>query len=223
MTSDRKCKHNHERKHENKDNRCKMKCKCHKHKRIEMSFDSTLSVINQGAKQLFPPIPPFIKYGDVIIIKGYIYPNGTWATEPGCLESLPMCGANAGGGPTFNPIGQIVCTGNFFANPFQFFPPDEPPQLGKEIGIFSLNLRFGTNTKNMLELRGRTLSGFDGSNPAQFSVLGGTGIFKYARGQVLEIMIRPNKSGAFNFVIDLNGVRGVKECRIMKLISKLST
>nr|QBK93257.1 MAG: hypothetical protein LCPAC403_03910 [Pithovirus LCPAC403] len=200
----------------------KMKCKCYKCKHkdliVEISFDSTLAAVNQGAKQLFPPILPFIEYGDVIIIKGYIYSNGTWEKEPGCLDGNSMCGAQAGGGPTFNPIGQIVCTGTFFANPFSFFPQNQLPILGEEIGLFSLNLRFGTDTKNALELRGRTITGFDGSNPALFSVLGGTGIFKYAKGQALEIMIRPNNSGAFNFVIDLDGLRGVDKYQVKRLI-----
>lgn len=192
---------------------------------VEISFDSTLAHVNQGDKVLFPPAPPFIEGGDVIMITGYIYPEGTWASDALCIDPATgwMCGAEVspGGGPSFVPlvIGEIVCTGNFFANPFQFFPPGEDPQLGEEIGVFFLNLRFGADNSNTLELRGRTLTGFDGSHPAEFSVLGGTGIFKNAKGEALEIMIRPNRSGAFNFEIDLTGVVGVKEGQLRKLIS----
>jgi hypothetical protein len=190
---------------------------------IEISFDSTLANVNHGEKVLFPPEPPFIDYGDVILITGYVYPEGTWASDPNCVDPATgsMCGANMGGGPTFpnQQIGEIVCTGNFFTNPFQFFPPGMPPVLGEEVGIFFLNIKFGEDNSNMLELRGRTVTGFDGSNPAQFSVLGGTGIFKNAKGEALEIMIRPNNSGAFNFEIDLSGVQDVNVGQLEELIS----
>ncbi len=188
---------------------------------IEISFDSTLADINHGEKVLFPPAPPFIAYGDVIIIMGYIYPKGTWDSDSACINPMNgfMCGANEGGGASFEPIGEIVCTGNFFANPFQFFPPDSMPLLGEEIGIFFLNVKFGDDNSNTLELRGRTITGFDGSNPAKFSVLGGTGIFKNARGEALEIMIRPNNSGAFNFELDFSELRNVPVGKLKKLIN----
>jgi hypothetical protein len=193
---------------------------------IEVSFDSTRADINHGTKVLVPPDPlnP-IAYGDVNIITGYIYPDGTWASasDPDCIDETTgfMCGAEPppGGGPSFVPIGEVVCTGNFFANPFQFFPPGQLPVLGEEIGLFFLNVKFGDDSSNMLELRGRTLTGFDGSNPAQFSVLGGTGIFKKATGEALEIMIRPNNSGAFNFQLDLSGLRNVPQDKLMQLIN----
>jgi hypothetical protein len=187
---------------------------------VEISFDSTLARVNQGEKVLFPPAEPFIGRGDVIMITGYVYPRGTWASDPNCIHPVSgwMCGAEQAGGSSFEPIGEIVCTGHFFANPFEFFPPGENPQLGKEIGVFFLNLRFGADNSNTLELRGRTLTGFDGSHPAKFSVFGGTGIFKKVRGEALEIMIRPNRSGAFNFEIDLSGVKGVKKGKLKTLI-----
>ncbi len=188
---------------------------------VEISFDSTLAHVNHGDKVLFPPDPPFIEGGDVIMITGYIYPEGTWASDPNCIDLVTgwMCGAEQGGGRSFEPIGEIVCTGNFFANPFQFFPPSVPsPQLGEEIGVFFLNLRFGADNSNTLELRGRTLTGFDGSHPAEFSVLGGTGVFRKAKGEALEIMIRPNRSGAFNFKIDLTGVLAIEKGQLDKLI-----
>jgi len=172
---------------------------------------------------LVPPDPlnP-IAYGDVIIITGYIYPDGTWASNPDCIDEMTefMCGAEPppGGGPSFDPIGEVVCTGNFFANPFQFFPPNGQPN-GQEIGLFFLNVKFGDDNSNMLELRGRTLAGFDGSNPAQFSVLGGTGIFKKATGEALEIMIRPNYSGAFNFQLDLSGLQNIPQGQLKQLIN----
>jgi hypothetical protein len=157
------------------------------------------------------------------MIMGYIYPKGTWASDQNCIDPWSgfMCGAEAGGGASFDPIGEIVCTGNFFANPFQFFPPlsGSMPMLGEEIGIFFINLKFGEDESNMLELRGRTLTGFDGSNPAQFSVFGGTGVFKNARGEALEVMIRPNYSGAFNFEFDLSGVQNVPVGQLKKLIN----
>jgi len=188
---------------------------------VEISFDSTLANINHGQKVLFPPAPPFIAYGDVIIIMGYIYPKGTWDSDPDCLNPVSgfMCGANEGGGASFEPIGEIVCTGNFFANPFQFFPPDSMPLLGEEIGVFFLNVKFGNDNSNTLELRGRTITGFDGSNPAKFSVLGGTGVFKNAKGEALEIMIRPNNSGAFNFELDFSGLSNVPVGKLKKLIN----
>jgi len=180
---------------------------------IEISFDSTLANVNHGEKVLFPPAPPFIEYGDVIIITGYLYPVGTWASDPNCINPVTgsMCGAEPGGGPSFpdSTIGEIVCTGNFFFNPFQFFPQNMLPLLGEEIGVFFLNVKLGEDNSNTLELRGRTVTGFDGSNPAQFSVFGGTGIFKNAGGEALEIMIRPNNSGAFNFELDLSGLTNV--------------
>lgn len=193
---------------------------------VEVSFDSTLANINHGDKFLIDfdesgnPIPGDLAYGDAILITGYLYPKGTWAREDGCTEALPMCGAKFGGGPSFpdEQIGEIVCTGVFFANPFQFFIPGSPPQLGEEVGIFFLNLKFGDGT-DMLELRGRTLTGFDGSHPAQFSIFGGTGVFKNATGEGLEVMIRPNRSGAFNFEIDLTGVENVSVGQLKKLIS----
>jgi len=189
---------------------------------IEISFDSTLSNINHGNKVLVPSdLTNPIAYGDVIIITGYIYPEGTWESDPDCIDPMTgfMCGANPGGGPSLEPIGEIVCTGYFFANPFQFFPPGEPPIVGQEVGLFFLNVKFGDDSSNMIELRGRTLTGFDGSNPAQFSVLGGTGIFDKANGEGLEIMIRPNYSGAFNFRLDLSGLQNVPQGKLKKLVS----
>ena len=193
---------------------------------VEISFDSTFARVNHGDKELLAATPPFIERGDNIMIQGYIYPGGTWATEEGCPgdPALPMCGAESGGGATFPAavIGEIVCTGHFFDNPFGFFPPasGDTPQLGEEIGVFFLHLRFGSDNSNTLELRGRTITGFDGSHPAEFAVLGGTGIFKKARGEALEIMIRPNRSLAFNFEINLSGVKGVRKGALRKLIGE---
>ena len=204
---------------------------------IEISFDSASASINHE-----PPPSLFsvtIDDGSIILIRGYVYPRGTWATDPNCFTAVAtgcMCGTNP---PTGNPdfpnnasfpskvIGEIACTGNFFLNPFTIIPPPNPPNcpsptsgnLGTEIGLFFLNIKFGGDDSNMLELRGRTLVGFDGSNPARFSVLGGTGIFKRAKGEALEIMIRSNFSGAFNFVIDLNEIKHVPMGKLRELIS----
>ena len=60
--------------------------------------------------------------------------------------------------------------------------------------------------------------GFDGSHPAPFSVMGGTGIFNGARGEGLEIMIRPNASGAFNFIVDLSNLKNVPRGLVKELI-----
>jgi hypothetical protein len=40
---------------------------------VEVSFDRTLANVNHGAKQLQPPLA----YGDVILIRAYVYPEGT--------------------------------------------------------------------------------------------------------------------------------------------------
>lgn len=188
---------------------------------IEVSFDRELAVINHGAKELSPATgPKAITRGDVIVIGGYVYPEGTWGD---CIDPLTgvMCGAEPGGGPSFPEaiIGELLCTGYFFANPFQFFqPPPDGPQLGEEVGIFFLNIKFDED--NMLELRGRTLTGLEGigTHPAKFSALGGSGMFKNAKGDALEIMIAPNTSGAFNFRIDLGGLIGVNMSELNDLI-----
>jgi hypothetical protein len=178
---------------------------------VELSFDGTLANVNHGDKLLAPPL----NYGDAILIRGYLYPEGTWAAN-GCVDR--NCGANPGGGPEYHreQIGVITCTGNFTSDPFAAFG-QSPVPFGQEVGLFFLNLNFGDGS-NMLELRGRTLLGFDGSHPAPFSITGGTGIFKNARGEALEIMIRPNGSRAFNFVIDLSGLRGVPRWQVQRLI-----
>lgn len=189
---------------------------------IEISFNSTLASINH-----VPPPSLFtaIDYGSVILITGFVYPRGTWATDPNCFvpEGMGcMCGTEVDGEPSFpnSLIGRIVCTGMFFTSPFSLFagaciPPSVP---GAKIGLFFLKIRLGEDDSNTLELRGITLAGFDGSDPATFAVLGGTGIFKNAEGEALEIMIRPNFSGAFNFVIDLNGLKNVPLGKLRKLI-----
>ena len=82
-----------------------------------------------------------------------------------------------------------------------------------------LYVKFGDDNSNTLELRGRTITGVDGSNPAKFSVLGGTGVFKNAKGEALEIMIRPNNSGAFNFELDFSELRNVPVGKLKKLIN----
>lgn len=176
---------------------------------LEISFDGTLGNVNHGGA-LAPPLD----YGDVIIIRGYVYPGGTWAAN-GCAND--DCGANAGGGAEYpsDVIGSITCTGNFTSDPFAAFG-QTPPPLGQEVGLFFLNLTFGDG-ENMLELRGRTLLGVEGSNPAPFSVLGGTGIFRRATGQALEIMIGANASGAFNFRVDLSQLRGIPVGALRKL------
>ena len=177
---------------------------------VELSFDRNLANLNHGAKPLAPPL----EYGDAILIRGYLYPEGTWAAN-GCAER--NCGANPSGGPEYpnDQIGVITCTGNFTSDPFTAFMQGK---FGQEVGLFFLNLTFGDGT-NMLELRGRTLLGFDGSNPAPFSVMGGTGIFSRARGEALEIMIRPNASGAFNFIIDLSNLINVRRGLLNNLIA----
>lgn len=178
---------------------------------LQVSFDGTLANVNHGGKPLAPPL----NYGDVNIIRGYLYPGGTWAAN-GCAND--DCGVNIGGGPEYpsDVIGSITCTGNFTSDPFAAFA-EIPPPFGQEVGLFFLNLTFGDGS-NMLELRGRTLLGFDGSNPAPFSVLGGTGIFRRAIGEALEIMIRPNASGAFNFMVDLRKLRSVPLGALRKLV-----
>ena len=180
---------------------------------VELSFDATLANVNHGSKALSPPL----NYGDAILIRGYLYPQGTWDAN-GCADR--NCGANPGGGPEYpgDQIGVITCTGNFTSDPFAAFG-QSPVPFGQEVGLFFLNLTFGDGS-NMLELRGRTLLGFDGSHPAPFSITGGTGIFKKARGEALEIMIRPNDSGAFNFVIDFTGLRDVPRWKVKNLIRR---
>ncbi|WP_226649160.1 hypothetical protein [Microbulbifer variabilis] len=177
--------------------------------KLEISFDRTLANVNHGAKMLEPPI----NYGDVILITGYVYPKGTWIAN-GCPEL--NCGVNPSGGAEYpnDQIGTIICNGNFLNDPFVGFQNQD---YGEEVGLFNLNISFGDG-ENMLELRGKTLLGIYGSNPAPFSVLGGTGIFSKAAGDALEVMIIPNASGAFNFIVDLSGLRNVNPWLLKHLI-----
>ena len=180
---------------------------------VDVSFNWHSARVNHGAKLLMPPLLP----GDTIMIKGYIYPGGTLAP---CAHL--GCGALANGDPEFTPIGEIVCTGVFLDDPFVFFQKligGDNSVLGSEVGIFFLNMRFGEDTNNVLESRGRTLFGAGGSNPAPFAALGGTGVFSKVRAELLEIMLGPNNSGAFNFTMDLSGLRNVSTSELEALIN----
>lgn len=72
---------------------------------------------------------------------------------------------------------------------------------------------------DILSNRCLSLIQVDTSNPAQFSVLGGTGIFKNAGREALEIMTGPNRSGAFNVKIDLSGLSNVPVGDLKQLIN----
>lgn len=172
-------------------------------RKVEISFDLTTAAFNYT----FPPmLAEPLKYGDQVFIKAYVYPEGTWAIHcPGTND----CGVNPTGGAEFpgEQIGEMICNGTFFADPFAFKVPED---LGKEVGLFFLNIDFGEG--DVVELRGRTRVGQQGSNPAPFSVLGGTGRLKKARGQAMEAMMAPNAACiapgmcSSNFKIDLSGL-----------------
>ena len=93
---------------------------------VEVSFDGTLANINHGDKSLAPPPP--LAYGDATLIRGYVYPEGTWAAN-GCGDR--NCGAYLVGGPEYpdDQIGVITCTGSFTSDPFAAFgqDPDSVP------------------------------------------------------------------------------------------------
>lgn len=143
-------------------------------------------------------------FGDSFFIRGYIYAKGTLAEN---CPSTQDCGIISGpapfsGQPEFpeKQIGTYYVSGNFFADPFTGVLGS-----GEEVGLFQVIFQF-FDGGDLLIAKGIQRFGQNGSHPAKLAVLGGTGAFAKARGEVIESMVTQNGSGAFTFRYDLRGV-----------------
>lgn len=122
-----------------------------------------------------PTAPPFSR-GDVGVVTGNIYPEGTLPS--GVTTSDPSAPGN---------IGTWRCL---------FVSLAEPPI----VGAITYYLAFvETNgEESMLLVQGLNSHQFPGSVPRVLAVVGGTGKYAAARGEVREEVIGTNGSGCFN-------------------------
>jgi hypothetical protein len=124
------------------------------------------------------PAPPFAR-GDVALVNGNIYPGRT----------IPP-----GFDGTFDPdavpdIGTWRCLVAVLA---------EPPLSGAVTYYFSLGETEPGSEKSMLIVQGLNSHEGPASVPRILAVVGGTGEFSGATGEVREEVIGTNKTGAFN-------------------------
>jgi hypothetical protein len=156
----------------------------------EMKKTFTLDVACNGNTLALNPAdptdPPFAR-GDVAVVTGAIFPAGT----------LPS------GVTTFDPNtpGEIGAWRCLFAS------LAEPPIVGAITYYFALE---ENGKESMLLVQGLNSHQWPGSVPRVLAVVGGTGKFRGANGEVREEVLGTNGSSCFNlrFHIKLNKTPG---------------
>lgn len=169
---------------------------------IDVACDAT-SIRIDGPQGPNPDDPegdpgPHPYYGASFVVQGVIYPEGT-LRSPGFESS----GLLADGTPEFpdSVIGKWTCRGWFIGD------SNDPPRGG----IFTPTGPFVATTQ-LYDLSpdnpGETLLTSEGVElidlnvPFNRAVTGGTGIYRRARGEVMQTGIGANPTGLFNFTFD---------------------
>ncbi|MGB0909123.1 MAG: hypothetical protein ACPGYT_02075 [Nitrospirales bacterium] len=148
-------------------------------------------------------IGPHPYYGASFVVQGTIYPKGIFAANGG------KSGLNADGSPEFpdQVIGTWTCRGWFVgdSNGDGVITPDDQDARG---GIFTPAGRFVATTQIYdfdPQNPGAQTMISDGSEriernvPFKRAVTGGTGQYRFARGEVTQTGIDTNTTGLFNF------------------------
>lgn len=121
------------------------------------------------------PVDPPLSRGDVAVVTGRIFPEGT--LPPGVTTSDP----NTAGG-----IGTWRCL---------FASLAEPPITGAITYYFALE---ENGQESMLMVQGLNSHIFPGSEPRTHAIVGGTGKYAGANGEVREEVLGTNGSQCFN-------------------------
>jgi hypothetical protein len=140
---------------------------------LDVACDGRTAVVNQVDPDA---TTPFLR-GDVAVVNGNIYPGDT----------IP-----AGFNGTFNPdavtgIGTWRCL---------FASLDEPPLSGAVTYYFSLDQN---SEESMIMVQGLNSHRGPASVPRILAIVGGTGKYVGAAGEVHEEVIGTNTTGCFNF------------------------
>jgi hypothetical protein len=147
--------------------------------------------------ELGDPLPP--PRATVVIVNGNIYPEGTLTSD----------------GTDFDPIGTWRC---HFASlsAFTLFggklgdpDPDDPSLAGAVTYYFQLNPTGYDPEESMIMVQGLNSHFAPGLRQRVHAVVGGTGRYAGATGEVLEEVLRQNSSGCFDmrFHFRIRGVR----------------
>src|SRR5262245_26039046 len=141
---------------------------------LEVAQDSNTFALNQVVPGA--PFPPFAR-GDLGVVTGTIYPEGTLPSDATDFDpSTPGTG-------TWRCVITILV---------------EPPLTGAVTYYFALGETEPGSEKSMLIVQGLNSHLFPGSVTRILAIVGGTGEFSGATGEVREEVIGTNAIGALN-------------------------
>ncbi len=164
-------------------------------------------VAENGAKFVFDESPLDINglpiYGNPFITQGFIYPVGTLdpndPTRDGVIPIMGDAGGVVDAAPEFPDLllGIWICYGTVFAQE-GFNIQSGPTVISTQLYDFkevSGDISKISLTSNGLEL-------IDLDTPVQRALIGGTGPFRKARGQITQKFIGVNETGGFTLRFD---------------------